>query len=144
MTHSTTTSDPPDISLLLRVYGEQRWLICEVFPVLREAEQPDGIAEQDLPAALAYLEMLWSQARRLARETDAAAALVDDDPACSQVLVEKARRYHAAVRRLRTSMRARVELVTAPYGPPLPRSTPSSWKGRQTAEGAPSPPARRI
>jgi hypothetical protein len=116
-----TASHPSDISLLLRVYGEQRWLICDVLPVLREAEQPGAIAELELPAALAYLEMLWSQACRLATQTDAAASLLDgEDPRCSEELVEKARRYHTAVKRLRSAMQARVMHVTAPIGPPLP------------------------
>ena len=120
MTNPVLTSNPPDISLLLRVYGEQRWLLLEVFPVLREAEQPGAIAERDLGAALAYLEMLWSQARRLAEETDRAAALVSaQDPHCSHLLVEKAQRYHAAIRRMRSAMQARVERVTAPIGPPI-------------------------
>lgn len=132
MTSSAQTSSPPDISLLLRVYGEQRWLLLEVLPVLREAEQPGAIAEQDLPAALAYLEMLWSQALRLAAETDTAAVLLDAGaPHCSQVLVEKARRYHAAIRRLRAPMRARVERSTAaPVPPPAPRERGSVYMDR--------------
>ena len=115
-----TAPQTSDISLLLRVYGEQRWLLCDVLPVLREAEQPGAIGEQELPAALAYLEMLWSHACRLAGQTDAAAALLDaEDSDAGQGLVEKARRYHAAVMRLRAAISTRVERVTAPCEPAL-------------------------
>jgi hypothetical protein len=111
----TDTSSPNDISLLLRVYGEQRWLLGEVFPVLREAERPGAIAEQELAAALAYLEVLWSQACRLAGQSDLAAALLDaEGVSASEALTTKARRYYAAVVRLRKAMRARIERATSP------------------------------
>jgi hypothetical protein len=121
MSSTKETAHPPDISLLLRVYGEQRWLLCEVLPVLREAESAGAISEDDLPAALAYLEMLWSQAARLAAQTDSAAVVLDPaDTRCSQILVAKAQRYHAAIRRLRVGMATRVKHLTAPVVPPLP------------------------
>jgi len=113
---SPTTSHHTDISLLLRVYGEQRWLLGALYPVLREAEQPGAIAEHELPAALAYLEVLWSQACRLASQSDLAAALLDaGGDSDSDVLAAKARRYYAAIVRLRKAIRARVERATAPF-----------------------------
>jgi hypothetical protein len=121
MSHTPETTHPPDITLLLRVYGEQRWLLREVLPVLREAERPGAISEDDLSAAMAYLEMLWSQALRLAKETDSAAGVLDpSDARCSQVLVGKAQRYHAAIGRLRVGMSTRVQHLTAPIAPALP------------------------
>jgi hypothetical protein len=121
MAQASTQTHPPDIALLLRVYGEQRWLLREVMPVLREAECPGAISEDDLSAAMAYLEMLWSQALRLAQETDAVAEGLDpSDSRCSHVLVGKAQRYHAAIGRLRVGMATRVQKLTAPIAPPLP------------------------
>jgi len=109
MTDLPDTSDPPDICLLLRAYAEQRWLISEVVPVLRQIEQPGSIPEDQLGAALAYLETRWLDACRRATETDAAyaqlnLARIDRDHA----LYRKARRYHAAVLRLRAAVGHRV------------------------------------
>jgi hypothetical protein len=115
--HATT--DQPDITqardvcLLLRAHGEQRWLISQVIPVLRHIEQPGSIPDDQLGAALAYLEILWLDARRRAAGTDAACAqldLVDRDR--DRVLYDKARRYHAAVRRLRVAVGQRVARLT--------------------------------
>jgi hypothetical protein len=120
MDASVDTSHPPDISLLLRVYGEQRWLLREVLPALREAERPGAVPSDDVAAALAYLEMLWSQADRLAKETDSAAAELDPrDLRCSVGLVEKAQRYHASIRRLRLGVETRIARLTAPLGDPV-------------------------
>jgi hypothetical protein len=114
------TPHPPDISLLLRVYGEQRWLLREVLPALREAERPGAVASDDVAAALAYLEMIWSQADRLAKETDSAAAELDPrDLRCSVGLVDKAQRYHASIRRLRLGVEARIAHLTGPVGAPV-------------------------
>ena len=108
-------SDPPDICLLLRAHCEQRWLITEVVPVLREVERPGAIPDEQLPAALAYLETLWLDARRRAKETDAArerleAAREERDG----TLHQKACRYHAAVRRVRDAVGHRVKRLTCP------------------------------
>jgi hypothetical protein len=122
MTSTATQEHPADICLLLRVYGEQRWLMREVLPALREAERPGAIDAEDLTAAVAYLEMLWSQACLLASATDMAAAeLHPADDACSRVLVEKAQRYHAAIRRLRVGTQTRVQRLAAPLTPSFSR-----------------------
>jgi hypothetical protein len=105
--------EPHDICLLLRAHGEQRWLISEVVPVLRELEQLAPEDDQQRGAALAYLEVLWVDACMRAAETDAAFAKLDrSDSETSLVLYERARRYHAAVRRLRTAVARRVSEVT--------------------------------
>jgi hypothetical protein len=122
MSSTATKEHPADICLLLRVYGEQRWLMCEVLPALREAERPRALSPNDLGAELAYLEMLWSQACRLANETDTAAAELDpSDAACSHVLSDKAQRYHAAIRRLRLGTQTRVQRLAAPLTPSVSR-----------------------
>lgn len=102
-------SHPPDICLLLRVHGEQRWLITEVIPIVRQLEQPGVISDNEVGAAIAYLEVLWIDARTRAAETDAARVALDAaDAAPDRVLDEKALRYHASVRRLRTAVSRRV------------------------------------
>ncbi len=120
MTLPADTSNPPDICLLLRLHAEQRWLIGEVVPMLRHVERPGSIPEEELGAALAYLEMLWLQARRLAAETDSARDRLDPGT-CSHVLYEKARRYAAAVRRLRDAVDLRVARATSHRAPCNPR-----------------------
>ena len=72
MNQPSSLSQPSDICLLLRAYAEQRWLTSELLPVIRELESPDQIPEEQLGAALAYLEVLWVDARRRAAETEAA------------------------------------------------------------------------
>jgi hypothetical protein len=104
--------EPHDICLLLRAHGEQRWLASEVLPVLRELEESSA-SDERLGAALAYLEVLWVDACMRAAETDAAFAKLDrNDSEANVVLYERARRYHAAVRRLRTSVAARVAEIS--------------------------------
>ena len=57
--------------------------------------------------------MIWIDACRRALETDAARAALDGTDADRDlVLCEKARRYHAAVRRLRTAVGRRVAALT--------------------------------
>jgi hypothetical protein len=107
--------DPQDICVLLRVHAEEHWLLSEVLPVLRELEAPSTVPEEQLGAALAYLEVLWIDACTRAAETDAACAMLG--PADCQrdpLLYEKTRRYHAAVRRLRNVLGRRVALRTWP------------------------------
>jgi hypothetical protein len=109
MTAQPDISHPPDICLLLRTHGEQRWLISEVVPVLRQLEQPGSIPENQLGAALAYLETLWLDASRRAAETDAAYAQLGAVPGNGdRVLYEKARNYHATVHGLRSAVSRRV------------------------------------
>jgi hypothetical protein len=104
---------PPDVCLLLRAHAEARWLSAEVVPVLRELERDDIPAEQ-LGTALAYVEVLWIEARSRAAETDTARADLDTvGPHGEQALHSNARRYHAAVRRLRTTIYRRIERLVA-------------------------------
>lgn len=102
-------SHPPDICLILRVHGEQRWLTSEVIPIVRQLEQPGLISEDEVGAAVAYLEVLWIDACTRAAETDAARAALDAAGAQpDRMLDEKARRYHASLRRLRKAVSCRV------------------------------------
>lgn len=109
MTPHSNLSPPSDVCLLLRAHAEQRWLSREVVPVLRELEQRDSLPEEQLGAALAYLEVIWIEAARRAAETDATYAELDTacaqlDAACAEedtLLPRRARHYHAAVRALR-------------------------------------------
>ncbi|MHB8240413.1 MAG: hypothetical protein ACYDHN_00315 [Solirubrobacteraceae bacterium] len=119
MDKTSRLSDPQDICLLLRAHGEQRWLIFEVLPVLRQIETPGSIPEDQLGAAYAYLELLWMDARRRARETDACAQLNHSVNKLDQVLYEKASRYHAAVRRLRVAIGRRIATHTHASSEPL-------------------------
>jgi hypothetical protein len=116
-----------DVCLLLRAHAEARWLGNELTPVLREIEQRETIADQQLGAALAYLEVLWIEASSRARETEAARVELDALGGGEQSLAQKARRYHAAVRRLRDGIDRRVNLQLAVPG----------------ASGAPEQPADR-
>ncbi len=118
MTAIIDTNQPADIRLLLRAYAEQRWLTNNLLPHLRVLEGPHAISDEDLAAPLAYLEVLWLDARGRAAETDAAFA--DLDPLVSgrcRVLQERARRYYLAVRKLRAGCRARVTWLTQPELP---------------------------
>jgi hypothetical protein len=113
MVHDSDTADPPDICLLLRAHGEQRWLVSKVVPIVRQLEQPGLVPEDQVGAALAYLEVLWLDACNRACETDAAhAELKRSDSEGDRILHEKARRYYAAVRRLRSAVGRRVSALT--------------------------------
>jgi hypothetical protein len=72
--------------------------------VLRQLELPDELPEEQLGAALAYLEVVWLEATRLATETEAAFAELEDHPAAGEALPSKARRYHGAVCFLREAI----------------------------------------
>jgi hypothetical protein len=114
--HPTTA----DVSLLLRAHAEQHWLSREVIPVLRQIETRERLPEEQLPAALAYLEMIWSEAGSRAWETDAARALLSagSDSGSSQELALAARAsvYGEAVLRLREVVTRRVlPLLAAPF-----------------------------
>lgn len=100
-----------DICLLLRAHGEQRWLISEVIPVLRQLEQHETIPDDQVGAAMAYLEVLWLDAVRRAGDSDAARRELDRQGTGDPVLYDKARRYHAAVRRLRDAVEHRVSAL---------------------------------
>jgi hypothetical protein len=122
--HPLSSSHPPDICLILRAHGEQRWLISEVIPTVRQLEQPDAIDEDQVGAALAYLEVLWLDACQRAAETDAARDQLDRDAPADQVLFQKARRYHTAVRRLRAVVARRVAALTG-----VPNEASVGWPG---------------
>jgi len=106
--HSLAETHPPDICLLLRAHSEQSWLTSRLVPVLADLECPGCIPEDQLGAALAYLEILWLDARARANETDAARAHLGPAPSDVDDLYESARAYHAAVVRLRVELRRRV------------------------------------
>jgi hypothetical protein len=107
---SRTPRDAPtaDVCLLLRCHAESRWLSNELTPVLREVERREEISEQQIATALAYLEVLWIEACSRARETESARVELDALGSFDQALIEKAHRYHAAVRRLRDTLELRV------------------------------------
>jgi hypothetical protein len=109
MTDLSSTPQTSDICLLLRAHGEQHWLIYEVVPVVRQLEQREHLPEDQLGAAFAYLEALWIEARHRGAETDAAYAELERPGARGDLSMhEKARRYYAAVRRLRAALARRV------------------------------------
>jgi hypothetical protein len=119
-TSSSDSSPPSDVCLLLRAHAEQRWLSHEVVPVLRELQHRDSLPEQQLGAALAYLEVIWIEAARRAAETDATFAELDatvsaEERSCDRALPGKARRYHTAVRTLREIVARHVaQLIAVP------------------------------
>lgn len=114
MSHTSNSSPPSDVCLLLRAHAEQRWLRREVVPVLRQLELPHELPEEQIGAALAYLELTWLDAGRLAVETDAALAALDEHAPADSTLPSNARRYHAAVRFLREAVARRVAELIAP------------------------------
>jgi hypothetical protein len=138
MTYTQETSPPSDVCLLLRAHAEQRWLSQEVGPVLRQLRRRDELPEEQLGAALAYLEVLWIEASQRAAETDAAyaefeaseraaraeaaAAEPDASPggggsSGGWTLPSKARRYRVAVLTLRDVFGRQVAaLLAAPDG----------------------------
>lgn len=102
---------PPDVTLLLRAHSEQRWLSREVIPVVRQLETGAHLPEEQLPAAIAYLEVVWAEAMGLARAADAALRALDELDTCDA----RALRYAASVRELRAAITRRVEaLIAAP------------------------------
>jgi hypothetical protein len=113
MPNHTEQPDPlhaADMCLLLRAHCEQRWLDSELVPVLDELEHLDALPHEQLGAALAYLEVLSLDARMRASDTDAAAANLDAAIHHGErFLLDKARRYYAAVRRQRHAVAQRVE-----------------------------------
>lgn len=112
--HDSQTSPHSDVCLLLRAHAESRWLSQQVVPVLREIEERDALPDEQLGAALAYLEVLWIEACARAAETDATRIELDArGPGGDHTLYDKARRYHAAARRLRCLIARRVSRLLA-------------------------------
>jgi hypothetical protein len=113
--HQSPSADAPpaEVCLLLRAHAEARWLSREVVPLIRDLEQ-----HLRSDAALSYLESLSIEARHHADETEAALADLDAlGINRDQVLDYNARRYHAAVRRLRATIERRTQrLLTSTAG----------------------------
>ena len=127
MTDYSDNSYPSDICLLLRCHGEQRWLSCQVMPVLHQIEDAHATPDDELGAALAYLEVLSIDGSRRAAETEAAfAALLANDARGDRLLHAEARQYYAAVRSLRDGVTGRVQRLTgaAPAAAPPPWALP--------------------
>jgi hypothetical protein len=109
-----------DVCLLLRAHAEQSWLSHQILPVLRQLDEPGALPEEQLGAALAYLEVLWTEAAQRAAKTEAAhaeleaEAIGEDGP-----LSGTARGYHAAVRGLRDSVAVQVAQALARPAEPL-------------------------
>lgn len=109
--HTRTEQSPPsDMCLLLRADAEHRWLRREVITVLEEM-RARKLAEQDVGAALAYLEAMWDEAQIRARETDAAHSALRPEQGGS--LSDQARRYHAAVQGMRRLLSDRLARAIA-------------------------------
>jgi hypothetical protein len=104
--HSTPA--PPDVSLLLRAHAERRWLSREVIPVVRQIETSEDLPDEQLPAAVAYLEVIWAEAIDRAEETDAERRRLDERDPPEQPLLTRAHRYHLVVRDLREAVSRRV------------------------------------
>jgi hypothetical protein len=108
MSRSFDSFLPSDIRLLLRADAEQHWLQREVLPVLRHLEAPEQLPEQEVGAALAYLEAMWDEAMVRAVETDAAHSHLRARSEQDETLAGPAGRYHMAVRTLRRIVAKRV------------------------------------
>jgi hypothetical protein len=106
---------PPDVSLLLLAHSEQALLSREVVPVVRQLEDGRLPADQ-LPAAAAYLEVVWAQAAARARAADGALRDLDAVDSRAHALAAGARRYHAAVCALRAAVARRVAPLLAADG----------------------------
>jgi hypothetical protein len=118
MSDRRNPNPPPDVSLLLRAHAEQRWLSGEVIPVVRQVEHPERLPDEQLPAAVAYLEVIWIEAMGRSRETEAARCHLDEwecpaHPLPGQPLATRARSCHAAVRTLREAAARRVAPLLA-------------------------------
>jgi hypothetical protein len=121
MTDHTNPSPLSDVCLLLRAHAEQSWLSHEVVPVLRQLKQRESLPQEQLGAALAYLEVLWVEASQRAAETEAAHAdLQAINTAGDRALYREARGYHAAVCTLRDSVARHVtQLLAVPADAPV-------------------------
>ena len=114
MSNSLHSSLPSDVCLLLRADAEQCWLRREVIPVLRHLETREQLPDDQVKAALAYLEVIWSEATARAGETDAAHAHLRTEDGEHNALSGSASRYHAAVRVLRGVVAERVTPFVEP------------------------------
>lgn len=101
--------------LLLRAHAEANWLTNRVLPVVRELEREPRRPRRYGGTTISYLEVLWTEACGRAAETDGARVELDSTRRSSDELHERARRYHAAVRRMRAQTAARVARVIDPH-----------------------------
>lgn len=126
---------PPEISLLLRAHAEQSWLAREVQPVVCQIESREALPEEQLPAALAYLELAWAEAVRRAGDTDGASTRLELSlphpalPHPEEGLARKARRYRAAVVALREGLARRARSLLAPPIPSASAAAAASASG---------------
>jgi hypothetical protein len=100
----------------------------EVIPVVRQIETGERLPTEQLPAATAYLEVIWMEALGRARETDAQRGHLEALELDHRPLVARARRYHAAVRTLRGAVARRVAQLIAAPAPMLPEVLPPGWQ----------------
>ncbi len=114
MSRSFDSFLPSDIRLLLHADAEQHWLQREVLPVLRHLEAPEELPEEQVGAALAYLEAMWDEAMVRAQETDAVHGCMSARSEQSETLAGPAGRYHAAVKALRGIVAKRVTPFVEP------------------------------
>lgn len=114
MTDLPTPAQIADICLLLRAHSEQRWLLDEVLPVLRELEQPQLLPEDQLGAAFAYLEALAIEAHCRAAGTERALSeLRHEGHRADPQLLARALHHHAAVSLLRERTMSRIHELLA-------------------------------
>ncbi len=118
---------PSEVCLLLRAHALQHWLNREVMPVVSELQDRDQVPEDQVGAALAYLEVLWLEASLRAAETDAAFAKLNETAGgTDKGLRSQVRRYHEAVRALHKAVEGHVaELVSAPVE--MLETNPATW-----------------
>lgn len=114
--HINKTDGPPaDVELMLRAHAETRCLSREVIPVVRQIETGAGLPQEQYGAAMAYLEVTWLQARRRARESDAAylqlCVLPADRADGEDEIYSGACRYYTAVKALREVVQRRVGML---------------------------------
>ncbi|HEY5288044.1 MAG TPA: hypothetical protein VIJ50_13160 [Solirubrobacteraceae bacterium] len=128
---------PSDIRLLLRADAEQRWLHHEVLPVLRHLETPEELQEQEVGAALAYLEAMWGEATARAVQTDAAHSSLSGRPEQDEKLAGPAGRYHAAVTTLRGGVARRIAPFVEPSLEPDMRDAASGDRGLRLEDARP-------
>lgn len=100
--------------LLLRAHAEASWLTSRVVPVVGELEREPRRDGGPSGTTLAYLELLWIEACGRAAETDGARVELDMRRQRGDALHERARRYHAAVLRVRTGTATRVKRLIDP------------------------------
>ncbi|HEY2631623.1 MAG TPA: hypothetical protein VGI26_04515 [Solirubrobacteraceae bacterium] len=105
---------PSDITLMLRADAERSWLHREVIPVLRQVESRELLSEEEVGAALAYLEMTWTQATARAHATDAAFDHLHARDGGHNALTGSADRYHTFVRALRKIVAERITPFVEP------------------------------